>query len=401
MLGGVAGGVAQTYGLDVALVRIGFVLAAFLGGLGVLLYAVAWIVIPDEGADAVSAEPTDLHATATQILAFVLVGLGALLVFGRLVPDDGPDVIDFFWPLALVAGGVAILVARVRDDEREPVAETRPSGAPSATTLAAATPGATATTGGAGAAAAPTATDTTDTHTAWSQARPWPSGIPPQPPRPPRPPRPPKPRGFVGPLVISILLLFAGATALLDVTDVVDVDAEVALAIALLTVGAGLVASAWFGRARGLVALGLVLTVPLAALAVIDVPFEGGAGERTFHPRRVSELRDEYRLGAGQITLDLRDLTLTGLVDVEASVAFGELQVFVPSDVDVDVDAQAGMGSIDLFGTEVDGVSADLDRSVDGGSGAGTLRLELRAGIGAIEVERYATDGGIILEDAR
>src|SRR5689334_6261808 len=47
MLGGVAGGVAQTYGFDPAIVRLGFVLLALLFGVGAVAYVVAWLVVPE------------------------------------------------------------------------------------------------------------------------------------------------------------------------------------------------------------------------------------------------------------------------------------------------------------------------------------------------------------------
>jgi phage shock protein PspC (stress-responsive transcriptional regulator) len=42
---GVAGGIAEYFGIDPTLVRIGFVIAAFMGW-GVLAYIVLWIVLP-------------------------------------------------------------------------------------------------------------------------------------------------------------------------------------------------------------------------------------------------------------------------------------------------------------------------------------------------------------------
>jgi phage shock protein C len=51
MLGGVAGGAAQFFGVDVLYVRIGFVALAVLGGGGAVLYVAAWALIPEEGSD--------------------------------------------------------------------------------------------------------------------------------------------------------------------------------------------------------------------------------------------------------------------------------------------------------------------------------------------------------------
>lgn len=47
MIGGVCGGIAETYDLDPTLVRVLFVAAALLGVFpGVLLYLILWVVIP-------------------------------------------------------------------------------------------------------------------------------------------------------------------------------------------------------------------------------------------------------------------------------------------------------------------------------------------------------------------
>jgi phage shock protein C len=52
MLSGVSGGVAKAFDVDVTLVRLGLVaLSLISGGAGVLLYAAAWILIPEEDVD--------------------------------------------------------------------------------------------------------------------------------------------------------------------------------------------------------------------------------------------------------------------------------------------------------------------------------------------------------------
>lgn len=51
MLAGVAGGVADYFGIDATIVRIGFVVLTFLGGTGIPLYLAGLLLIPEEGAD--------------------------------------------------------------------------------------------------------------------------------------------------------------------------------------------------------------------------------------------------------------------------------------------------------------------------------------------------------------
>lgn len=48
VLGGVCGGVARATGIDATWVRIGFALLAIASGVMVLVYAVAWLIIPME-----------------------------------------------------------------------------------------------------------------------------------------------------------------------------------------------------------------------------------------------------------------------------------------------------------------------------------------------------------------
>lgn len=45
-VGGVCGGLGEFFALDPLLFRVAFVVLAFVGGLGVLLYVVLWLVIP-------------------------------------------------------------------------------------------------------------------------------------------------------------------------------------------------------------------------------------------------------------------------------------------------------------------------------------------------------------------
>jgi phage shock protein PspC (stress-responsive transcriptional regulator) len=56
MLAGVAVGLADYFDIDPTLVRVGFVVLTFLGGLAVPLYLAGWLLIPEEGAELSVAE---------------------------------------------------------------------------------------------------------------------------------------------------------------------------------------------------------------------------------------------------------------------------------------------------------------------------------------------------------
>jgi len=57
IVAGVCTGLAAYAGIDATLIRLGFALLTVFGGLGVLLYLCAWIVISDETDGVSIAEP--------------------------------------------------------------------------------------------------------------------------------------------------------------------------------------------------------------------------------------------------------------------------------------------------------------------------------------------------------
>jgi phage shock protein C len=48
MLAGVCGGLAQFFSIDPTIVRLIFVVLALMGGPGLLIYIIMWIVVPEE-----------------------------------------------------------------------------------------------------------------------------------------------------------------------------------------------------------------------------------------------------------------------------------------------------------------------------------------------------------------
>jgi phage shock protein C len=111
VVAGVCGGLGRQLDVDPVLLRIAFVVLALADGVGILLYNVAAIVIPQEppGEPAVPARPSD-PALGRMLVGLVLVALGALLLVDRVVPFAD----RIFWPLIVVAIGVAIVLKGVR-----------------------------------------------------------------------------------------------------------------------------------------------------------------------------------------------------------------------------------------------------------------------------------------------
>jgi len=62
ILGGVASGLAEYLGVDIAVVRVGFVVLGLLGGIAVPLYVAGWLLIPEEGSDSTIADDLLEHA---------------------------------------------------------------------------------------------------------------------------------------------------------------------------------------------------------------------------------------------------------------------------------------------------------------------------------------------------
>ena len=133
VLGGVAAGFARYLEVDPVLARLGFVLLAFVNGLGILFYLVCWLIMPR--VDAVGAAPPaaagfeSVRAAGAQIAAevrqgvpepaaaqlavgSVLIVAGSLFLLHNLGWLHWPHWMRFetLWPLLLVALGVGLVM---------------------------------------------------------------------------------------------------------------------------------------------------------------------------------------------------------------------------------------------------------------------------------------------------
>jgi phage shock protein C len=107
VIGGVCGGLGRYLGIDPVLLRIAFVILAIAGGGGILLYIVSWILIPEqrEGEDLGTARPSSIDTTRL-IVGGALIAVGTILLLNLSLPRLG----KYFWPLALIAVGVAVVI---------------------------------------------------------------------------------------------------------------------------------------------------------------------------------------------------------------------------------------------------------------------------------------------------
>jgi phage shock protein C len=111
VIAGVCGGLGRYLGIDPVLLRVAFIILALANGLGLIGYVVAWVAIPEEGADQPAGPaPEPRRETGRMVLGGSLVVLGLVLLLDRLAPDLD----ELFWPVAVVAVGVAIILMGLR-----------------------------------------------------------------------------------------------------------------------------------------------------------------------------------------------------------------------------------------------------------------------------------------------
>ena len=361
---GVAAGIAHRIDLPPWLIRVLFVVLALGGGLGIALYLAGWLLIPEEGSD----QPIirrGVEGGATSWVGIALIAIAVLVLVGSIGFVRG----DMMFAAVLIVAGVLLYRGEFggsgggsASDRTEDVADD-----PEPTKTAPATE-----TGDADAPAPPTPPEA-------------PTPSPPPPPPPPRPKHPPSP---LGRLTVAVGFLAVGVIWLADyLIGSFDPSPRHYLAVAVAIVGTGLLLSAFIGRARGLIVLGIFLVPLLLVAPVADFDYSSGVGERYHRPTSFEELEERYELGIGQLVVDLRALPFDGrTASVDVRLGFGELDIHVPDDVRVEVDGRIGAGELRADGTSRNGVSRTLETVLPGDQGV--LILDVDMNIGSVEITR-------------
>jgi phage shock protein PspC (stress-responsive transcriptional regulator) len=348
VIGGVAGGLGDYLNVDPLLIRIGFVGLMVFGGAGLVLYVIAWLLIPHEGSDESTVERLIRRiGLRSRNLVLVLLAVAAAYViiwgvFPRISDSYGFGVDPaLIWALVVLVLGVLVL---------------RREGPPS--------PAAEASVISPAASATPVAVPAAAIATAPSVA---------------------KPRGPLGWYTLAAMLLAVGVLAIVQNVAQLNVELGQFFGVALVLLGIGLVIGAWWGHARLLILLGLLLLPVGFAASFVTAPIQGGFGDQTFAPVSRGELREEYRMVGGRMILDLTQLRAgQDPVQLDASVAVGRLVVVVPEAGSLDVDVTVGGGAVHFLDTYLEGTGV-TNHYIRPGRGP-TLVLGLEAGIGEVLV---------------
>lgn len=147
VIAGVCSGIANYFDVDVAWVRLAFVLSIFASGFGILAYAVAWIVFPKderlEGAPETQTAASETAAvaeakvrkpssgTSRNAIGIVLILLGALFFLDQ---NFWWFRFDAFWPVILIGLGIYMVMRPGAQPESEPTATVATQASGSAST---------------------------------------------------------------------------------------------------------------------------------------------------------------------------------------------------------------------------------------------------------------------------
>ncbi|MCX5012221.1 MULTISPECIES: PspC domain-containing protein [unclassified Streptomyces] len=396
VLAGVCGGLGRYFDLDPVIFRIVLGVLAVTGGVGLIFYGFAWLLLPQEGEEDSEAKKMLTGRVEGATLAAVFAALVGCALFLSML-DNG--VLAVFSVLVILAlGGASYWSQRRRT--ANPV-ETEAPAPPE--TKAPPTPGGPSwwrdplvkdgTTGPVGA-----------TGYLWGPADSAPAEPGATPAVPAKAPAAPaRPRGGIGGRVFVLALIAGIIGASVDWHGRPLGEAlQTGLAAALVVFGLGLAVSSLLGRTGfGTVVLAVLTAGLLAGAAVLPRDIGTDWQEVDWRPAAVADVRPVYEAGTGLATLDLSrlDVPKGTTLAVGASLDAGRLKVIVPREVTAEADVSIRLGDIQMPGDTSDDVrvrgggehrQATLPPPA-GTEAGGTIKLHLNTGVGQVEVARAAS----------
>jgi phage shock protein PspC (stress-responsive transcriptional regulator) len=161
------------------------------------------------------------------------------------------------------------------------------------------------------------------------------------------------------------------------------------LAALAVIAGVTLVATAFVGGARWLIVPALILVLPLAIVAAADIDIKGGVGERHYRPASMADVHGKYRLGMGELDVDLRDVDLpAGRTTVKLDLGIGGAVVRVPENACVASNVDIGAGAGSVLGHVNDGVDVAYASDSEPKGDAPEVYIDADLGVGALDVRR-------------
>jgi phage shock protein PspC (stress-responsive transcriptional regulator) len=381
LVAGVCGGIARYFDIDPVIPRVILAVLAVFGGAGIVIYAAAWLLLPEDGQPATRVEHwlAGRHTDRRRDLAIVFAVLVVVLVVFRHDPFalrlSGAAVIILVIMAAAAlldrrhaaAGLPWTLVGRRRGTGAP--ADTTPTGVPTVdlpadSTAATAAPGPFATT------AYPSG--------GWPfAAEPWVAPV-----------KARRPRSWLGWLTVGAMLLVVGGFSLVGASGAAHPQPADVIAAAVAVVGVALLIGAVFGRAWLMIPVGVLLLGMLGVADAVPRNLTWSSGSRDWVPAS-SVPSNTYVLGAGKAILDLSAVSPTASTTVTSRLGAGRLIVYVPAQREILVDAHLSAGRLYLFGHEYDGTGLHERWTLTPAATIGPpMHLNLDAGFADVEVRR-------------
>ncbi|MFF4251174.1 PspC domain-containing protein [Streptomyces sp. NPDC001663] len=411
LLAGVCSGLGRQCDMDPVIFRITLVVLSATGGIGLIFYGFAWLLVPyeDEEQNEVRKLLTGrVDGQALTAVLFALVGCG---VFLTMLKNGG--VLAFSVVLSLLLAGAGYWSRQRGTPDPDPLAAQAVADAPpeaQAPPVPAAYPSwwrdpivkDGTHVGGTGYLWGPHDSRDRDIAAAVNigLGNSWTDRADIRTPRAPAP----KPRGprWTGGWIFLLALLAGGlGTGLTWDDHALGTSLQAGLSAALVVFGLGIAVSSFLGRTgAGSIFLAVVTAALLAASAALPKDIATHWTHTTWRPAAVADVQEKYDVGSGVGTLDLTRLQLTKgqTVHTGAEVGMGRLEVIVPKDVTVKLTIAVGVGDIQLPGDEKKDVDVEPGKHKDvtlspvtGGKNTGTLDLDLQVGLGQAEVSRAAS----------
>jgi hypothetical protein len=198
-------------------------------------------------------------------------------------------------------------------------------------------------------------------------------------------------RSPLGLFTLAGAFMTLGTAIVLGNLDILTLSVGQLTALAMVVVGAGMLVGAWWGRARWLMLIGVLLIPAVMVTGYIDMPPRGQVGSIYLHATSGSELASRYNLLFGTMTIDMMDMRrLTGTKFINVNVAAGNVTLYVPEHLNLRVAGHIELGNTTLGSGYQDGEDLSFSRVYEGRRGQGTLDVDVNGGIASLYVERIS-----------